>query len=292
MRIFKFILFVFLITSLISCSKDIKKQTSLKEKSLDLQMIEAYNEGLKSLKEGDVLYAAKKFNEAEILYPQSIWAPRSALMAAYSYYIQNYYVDSVAELERFIKVYPKHKNLDYAYFLLATSYYEQIVDEKKDLQAVIKAKENYLIVVEKFPNTDYAIDASFKIDLINDILASKEMYIGRYYLKRKKWISAINRFRNVVDYYERTIYVEEALHRLVETYYLIGLKKEAEKYANLLGYNFQSSEWYEMTYSLFDKKYLKIRKTRKSENKVNYKLIEKIKSLFEWDEKKRITKKI
>ena len=281
MRIFKFILFVFLITSLISCSKDIKKQTSLKEKSLDLQMIEAYNEGFKSLKEGDVLYAAKKFNEAEILYPQSIWAPRSALMAAYSYYIQNYYVDSVAELERFIKVYPKHKNLDYAYFLLATSYYEQIVDEKKDLQAVIKAKENYLIVVEKFPNTDYAIDASFKIDLINDILASKEMYIGRYYLKKKKWISAINRFRNVVDYYERTIYVEEALHRLVETYYLIGLKKEAEKYANLLGYNFQSSEWYEMTYSLFDKKYLKIRKTRKSENKVNYKLIEKIKSLFE-----------
>ena len=281
MRIFKFILFVFLITSLISCSKDIKKQTSLKEKSLDLQMIEAYNEGFKSLKEGDVLYAAKKFNEAEILYPQSIWAPRSALMAAYSYYIQNYYVDSVAELERFIKVYPKHKNLDYAYFLLATSYYEQIVDEKKDLQAVIKAKENYLIVVEKFPNTDYAIDASFKIDLINDILASKEMYIGRYYLKKKKWISAINRFRNVVDYYERTIYVEEALNRLVETYYLIGLKKEAEKYANLLGYNFQSSEWYEMTYSLFDKKYLKIRKTRKSENKVNYKLIEKIKSLFE-----------
>ncbi len=186
MRIFKFILFVFLITSLISCSKDIKKQTSLKEKSLDLQMIEAYNEGFKSLKEGDVLYAAKKFNEAEILYPQSIWAPRSALMAAYSYYIQNYYVDSVAELERFIKVYPKHKNLDYAYFLLATSYYEQIVDEKKDLQAVIKAKENYLIVVEKFPNTDYAIDASFKIDLINDILASKEMYIGRYYLKKKK----------------------------------------------------------------------------------------------------------
>ena len=185
MRIFKFILFVFLITSLISCSKDIKKQTSLKEKSLDLQMIEAYNEGFKSLKEGDVLYAAKKFNEAEILYPQSIWAPRSALMAAYSYYIQNYYVDSVAELERFIKVYPKHKNLDYAYFLLATSYYEQIVDEKKDLQAVIKAKENYLIVVEKFPNTDYAIDASFKIDLINDILASKEMYIGRYYLKKK-----------------------------------------------------------------------------------------------------------
>ena len=281
MRILKFILFIILITSLSSCSKDIEKQTSLEEKSLDLQMIEAYKEGLKSLKEGDVLFAAKKFNEAEILYPQSIWAPRSALMAAYSYYIQNYYTDSVAELERFIKVYPNHKNLDYAYFLLATSYYEQIVDEKKDLQSVIKAKENYTIVIEKFPNTDYAIDASFKLDLINDILASKEMYIGRYYLEKKKWISAINRFRNVIDYYQTTIYVEEALHRLVETYYLIGLKQEAEKYANLLGYNFQSSEWYEMTYSLFNKKYLKNKKIKQRKNIENSKLIEKIKSLFE-----------
>ena len=281
MRILKFILFIILITSLSSCSKDIEKQTSLKEKSLDLQMIEAYKEGLKSLKEGDVLFAAKKFNEAEILYPQSIWAPRSALMAAYSYYIQNYYTDSVAELERFIKVYPNHKNLDYAYFLLATSYYEQIIDEKKDLQSVIKAKENYTIVLEKFPNTDYAIDASFKLDLINDILASKEMYIGRYYLGKKKWISAINRFRNVIDNYQTTIYVEEALHRLVETYYLIGLKQEAEKYANLLGYNFQSSEWYEMTYSLFNKKYLKNKKIKQRKNKENSKLIEKIKSLFE-----------
>ena len=281
MRIFKFIFFIFFITSLSSCSKDIKKENIFKEKSLDLQMIEAYKEGLKSLKEGDVLFAAKKFNEAEILYPQSIWAPRSALMAAYSYYIQNYYSDSVAELERFIKVYPNHKNLDYAYFLLATSYYEQIIDEKKDLQSVIKAKENYTIVLEKFPNTDYAIDASFKLDLINDILASKEMYIGRYYLGKKKWISAINRFRNVIDNYQTTIYVEEALHRLVETYYLIGLKQEAEKYANLLGYNFQSSEWYEMTYSLFNEKYLKNKKIKQRKNKENSKLIEKIKSLFE-----------
>ena len=281
MKILKFILFVFLITLLNSCSKQTEKQSSFNEKSLDLQMIEAYKEGLKSLKDGDVLYAAKKFNEAEILYPQSIWAPRSALMAAYSYYIQNYYSDAVAELERFTKVYSKHKNLDYAYFLLATSYYEQIVDEKKDLQSVIKAKENYMIVVEKFPNTDYAIDASFKLDLINDILASKEMYIGRYYLQKKKWISAINRFRNVVDLYQTTIYVEEALHRLVETYYIIGLKQESEKYAKLLGYNYQSSEWYEMTYSLFDKKYVKIKQSRQSRNKVNSRLIKKIKSLFE-----------
>ena len=131
MKILKFILFTFLCTLFFSCSKDLKEQSVLKEKSLDLQMIEAYNEGLNSLKSGDVLFAAKKFNEAEILYPQSIWAPRSALMAAYSYYIQNYYEDAVAELERFIKVYSKHENLDYAYFLLANAYYEQIIDEKK-----------------------------------------------------------------------------------------------------------------------------------------------------------------
>ncbi len=281
MRFFKIILCVFAIIFFHSCSKNIKNESILKEKSLDLQMIEAYNEGLKSLREGDVLFAAKKFNEAEILYPQSEWAPRSALMAAYSYYIQNYYGDAVAELERFIKIYSKHENLDYAYFLLATSYYEQIVDETKDLQAVVKSKENYLIVANEYPNTDYAIDASFKLDLIDDILASKEMYIGRYYLEKKKWISAINRFRTVVDDYQTTIYVEEALHRLVETYYLIGLKNEAEKYAKLLGYNFQSSEWYEVTYSLFDDKYIQNRKRKQLKDESNSKLIEKIKSLFE-----------
>jgi len=290
MKILKFILFTFLCTLFFSCSKDLKEQSVLKEKSLDLQMIEAYNEGLNSLKSGDVLFAAKKFNEAEILYPQSIWAPRSALMAAYSYYIQNYYEDAVAELERFIKVYSKHENLDYAYFLLANSYYEQIIDEKKDLQAVIKAKSNFMIVSNRYPNTDYAIDSSFKLDLINDILASKEMYIGRYYLDKKKWISAINRFKTVINDYQTTIYVEEALYRLVETYYLLGLKDEAKKYANLLGYNFQSSEWYEKSYSLFNERYVQSKKLNQSKEKVNYKLIKKVKSLFDWDEKKKINK--
>ena len=167
-----------------------------------------------------------------------------------------------------------------AYFLLATSYYEQIVDEKKDLQSLTKAKENFLIVINSYPNTDYAIDASFKLDLINDILASKEMYIGRYYLDKKKWISAINRFRTVVDQYDTTIYIEEALHRLVEIYYTLGLIEESRKYANILGYNYQSSQWYENTYSLFDKKYKKIKKYNKQDSSV----FKKFKSLFEWDE--------
>ena len=292
MNFLKFILVSFIIVFVTSCSKEIIKESKLDEKNLNLQMIEAYKEGLSSLEGGDVLFAAKKFNEAEILYPQSIWAPRAALMAAYSYYIQDYYSDAVAELERFIKVYPKHENLDYAYFLLATSYYEQIVDEKKDLQSLLKAKENFLLISNNYPNTDYAIDASFKLDLINDILASKEMYIGRYYFEKKKWVSAINRFRTVIDQYNTTIYTEEALHRLVEIYYTIGLKDEAEKYAQLLGYNFQSSQWYEKTYILFDNNYeLNKKKNINNEKKLNS-LIERIKSLLKLYEKKRNRKKI
>ena len=177
-----------------------------------------------------VLYAAKKFNEAETLFPQSEWAPKSALMAAYAYYTQDYYSDTIAELERFIRVYPLSKNLDYVYYLLGISYYEQIVDEKKDLQSIIKAKEYFKIVSKNYPNTNYSLDAEYKIDLVNDTLASKEMYIGRYYFDKKKWIPAINRFRTVIDDYETTIYAQEALHRLVEVHYILGLKDEAKKY--------------------------------------------------------------
>tara|TARA_B100000989_G_scaffold10808_1_gene7337 strand:+ start:1043 stop:1888 length:846 start_codon:yes stop_codon:yes gene_type:complete len=281
MNFLKFIFIGIVIIFITSCSKEIIKESKLEERSLNLQMIEAYKEGLSSLEAGDVLFAAKKFNEAEILYPQSIWAPRAALMAAYSYYLQDYYGDATAELERFIKVYPKHENLDYAYFLLATSYYEQIVDEKKDLQSLTKAKENFSLISNNYPNTDYAIDASFKLDLINDILASKEMYIGRYYFEKKKWISAINRFRTVIDQYNTTIYTEEALHRLVEIHYTLGLKEEAEKYAQLLGYNFQSSQWYEKTYILFDRNYELNKKRNINKNKKNNNLIKRIKSLLE-----------
>jgi len=235
---------------------------------------------MKSLKEGDVLFAAKKFNEAEILFPQSAWAPKAALMAAYSYYSQDYYLDGIQELKRFVKVYPKHKNIDYAYYLLGVSYYEQIVDEKKDLESIINAKKTFNLLITNYPNNEYSLDAEFKLDLINDILASKEMYIGRYYFQRKKWIPAINRFKTVIDEYERTIYAEEALHRLVEVYYTIGLVEEAKKYAKLLGYNYQSSEWYEKTYIVFDKMYEKKKKKKMKEKRS---LVKKIKSLVEWD---------
>lgn len=280
-KIYNLFLLVILL-SLSSCSNSPKEKSLINEVNLEKQTIEAYNEGLKALKEGDVLFAAKKFNEVEILFPQSDLAPKSALMAGYSYYTQDYLEDAIAEMERFIRVYPSNKNLDYAYYLMAVSHYETIVDEKKDLQSIINAKKNFEIVINKFPNTDFAIDSEFKLDLILDILASKEMYLGRYYFEKKKWIPAINRFRNVIDEYETTIYVEEALHRLVEIYYTLGLKAESEKYAKLLGYNYRSSKWYEMSYSVFNKNYQS--KKKQLDNKKRNIILEKFRSLLNLDE--------
>ena len=248
-----FILVIF--TILASCSSDNKKISIMKEDDLELQMIDAYKEGYKELEKGDVIYAAKKFNEAELLYPQSEWASKAILLSAYAYYSQNYYDRSIIELERFIKKYPNHKNMDYAYFLLAMCYYENIIDEKKDLEPLLLSKQKFEFILKNYPDTDFAQDAKFKIALIQDVLASKEMYIGKYYLKKEKWVAAINRFKTILNEYETTIYVEEALHRLVETNYKIGLVDEAEKYANLLGYNYQSSEWYEQSYKIFNKDY-------------------------------------
>ena len=279
MKLNNFLLFFIIIFFVASCSKEREIKSEIKEKNLDFQVLEAYQEGINSLEAGDVLFAAKKFNEAELLFPQSIWAPKSSLMAAYAYYSQDYYGDAIAELDRFIRIYSKNKNIDYAYYLLAVSYYEQIIDEKKDLQSIINAKKYFEIVSKNYPQTSYALDSKFKIDLINDTLAAKEIYIGRYYFDKKKWIPAINRFKTVVNDYETTIYAEEALHRLVEVHYTIGLKDEAKKYAKLLGYNYQSSKWYEQSYSIFDKNYKKI---DKSENKKS--VIRKIKSIFDLDE--------
>ena len=274
--ILKNIIFIFILSFLfLSCSNKNIEQSEITETNLEFQMIEAYQEGLKEFKRGDVLLAAKKFNEAEVLYPQSDVAPRAALMAAYSYYSQSYYGDSIAELDRFLRVYPNHKDIPYAEYLLGLCYYEQIVDEKKDLETIQNSKKIFVNIVNKYPNSDFAIDSEFKLDLINDVLAGKEMYVARYYVDRKKWIAAINRFKEVVDNYETTIYVEEALHRLVEIYYILGLEDEAQKYANLLGYNYQSSEWYENSYRVFNKSY-EIKSIKKDKNGI----LKKFKSLL------------
>ena len=245
---------IFLISIFLSCSKD-EKVSLVKEKNIETQMIEAFEEGYKELENGDVLFAAKKFNEAELLYPQSEWAPKAALMAAYAYYSQDYYFDAEYELNRFLKVYPNEKNIPYAHYLLGMVYYEKIVDEKKDLEPLVMAEKKFKFIQKNYPNTDFALDSSYKLDLIEDYLASKEMYIGVHYINKKKWIAAINRFKNVVNNYEETAFIDEALHRLVEIHYRIGLIEESQKYASLLGYNYKSSEWYSKSYKIFNKNY-------------------------------------
>ncbi len=278
----KNIFYLFLISIfLISCSQSEKEiVTEIKGDKLEQQMIKAYEEGVKALDQGDVLFASKKFNEAELLFPQSDWAPRSSLMASYSYWTQGYYSNSIEELKRFLKVYPKSKNLDYAYYLLAMNYYDSIVDEKKDLRPLNEAKKYFTLIINQYPETDYALDANYKLGLIQDVMAAKEMYIARHYIKKQKWIAAINRLKNILDKYDTTIYVEEALHRLVEVHYIIGLENEAMKYASTLGYNFQSSEWYKQTYKIFDKNYEFEKQRKKKKETKKDKLLDKIKSFF------------
>ena len=278
MKYFANILIILIFLFLNSCSNDKKKIDIIEEEDIELQMIDSYKEGVKALEDGDVLFAAKKFNEAELVYPQSDWAPKSALMSAYSYYTHDYYGDAIFELNRFIKTYPKDLRLSYAHFLLGMCYYEQIVDEKKDLGPILKAKEKFNYILKKYPSTDFALDAQFKLDLINDILASKEMYIGKHYVKKQKWIPAINRFKTIVNNYETTVYVEEALFRLVEIYYLLGLTEESQKYAKLLGYNYLSSRWYKESYRIFNKNYEST--TEKINKRKRNFIIRKFKSIF------------
>ena len=265
---------IFLLTS---CSNKEPKILQIKEVGLDQQMIGAYKEGLELLNDGQGLMAAKKFNEAEILYPQSIWAPRASLMSAYSYYYFDSYIQAIQEIDRYLKKYPNHPNKDYAFYLKSISYYNQIADEKKDLGPIIEAKKNFIYVIKNYPESEFAADAEYKLVLIDEILASKEMYIARFYMEKEKWIPSINRFKKVVNDYDKTIYVEEALFRLVEIHYRIGLEDEAKKYAHLLGYNYQSSQWYENSYRIFNKKFVKKRIIKKNKSKS---ILEKIKSLL------------
>jgi outer membrane protein assembly factor BamD len=264
-----------------SCGDKTKKISEIVEVDMEMQMSNAYKEGYLELQRGDVLFAAKKFNEAELLFPQSPWAAKSAIMAAYAYYTQDYYGDAIFELERYLITYPNHKDKAYAHFLLAMSFYEQIVDEKKDLKSILSSKEQFEIIISEYPGTEFAANARFKIDLINEILAAKEMYLARYYLKRTKWIPALNRFKTVVNEYNTTIYTEEALHRLVEINYRLGLINESKKYANVLGYNYQSSKWYKNTYKVFNKNYRDAARELRKDKKTKTGLIKGFKGLFE-----------
>ena len=265
--------------SLQSCSKKELEVSKIKEVNQELEMISSYQEAMKNINNGDYFYAAKQFLESELLFPQSDWAPKSALMASYAYYADNYYSEAIFNLERYIQTYPKDKRMAYAHFLLAMCFYETIVDEKKDLEPLIDAKKKFEYIILTYPNTDFALDSEFKIGLINDILASKEMYLGRHYIKKEKWIPAINRFKNVVSNHEDTIYVEEAIHRLVEIHYRIGLVEESKKYASLLGYNYLSGEWYKKSYKIFNREYKTVSTEKKKKEKKG--ILKKFKKLFE-----------
>ena len=279
MNLIKYLVIVFLLTSLSSCGKEQKEISKIKETRQDLEIITSYREAYKALEENDPYFAATKFLEAELLFPQSKWAPKSALMASYSYYMQNYYAEALFNLERYLKTYPNDSGMPYAHYLIAMCYYETIEDEKRDTGPLLKAKKQFEFVSKNYPNTDFAMDAKFKLELIQDVLASKEMYLGRHYIKREKWIAAINRFKFVVENYDQTIFIEEAIHRLVEINYKIGLLEESQKYANLLGYNYQSGEWYKKSYKVFNKDYSsKINKIRKKEKKG---VVKKFRELFD-----------
>jgi outer membrane protein assembly factor BamD len=274
---FKLVLIIFSLIFSYSCSKEIENVKLIKEADQKIEMISAYENGMNLFEIGDYFAASKKFLEAEILFPQSQWAPKSVLMASYSYYMQSYYSLAIENIKRYLKTYPNDKNKAYAHYLLAICYYETIEGEKKDLAPLILSKKEFDFVIQNFPNSDYAYDAKFKIDLINDILAAKEVYIGRHYIKKKKWIPALNRFKNVLKEYETTIHVEEAIHRLVEIYYKLGMEEESLKYASLLGYNYNSGEWYKETYKIFNRKYkISVPENKKEKSKI----LSRIKSLF------------
>lgn len=279
MNIKKIYLFLLLLFFLTNCSKNEEKKISvIPEDKIEIQMVDTYREGVKEFNNNNYLGAAKKFNEAELLFPQSDWAPKAALMSAYSYFYDDYSNDAIYQLERFIKTYPKNENINYAHYLLAMTYYNNIVDEKKDITPLLQSKSKFLFLIKNYPNTEYALDAKFKVDLINEMLASKEMYVAKHYIKKRKWIPAINRLKFIVTDYETTIYVEEALYRLVEIYYFLGLNGEAKKYASVLGFNYQSSEWYEESYRILNKDYKnpldEIKKQKKQ------KIFKKVKSML------------
>lgn len=273
----KNILILLLLVSLqISCAKNSREvfiEPSDKEKAETI-----YSEAVDSLKKGDAFYAGKLFKEVETLLPQSKSAAKASLMLGYSDYSRNAYTTAIFNLERYIQNYPADKNISYAHYLIAMCFYEQILDEKKDLKPLLLAQEKFQFILKNYPETDYATDANFKMDLIFDQLAAKEMSIARYYIKTEKWIPALNRLKIIVNEYDKTVFIEEALHRLVEVYYKLGLEDEARKAATILGYNYQSGEWYEKTYKVFNRKY----KLKSSKKKKELGLIrKKIKSLLD-----------
>jgi outer membrane protein assembly factor BamD len=267
-----------LILLLYSCSNS--NENLIYKPTENLDPFKLYEDGLIAFKKNDYFFADKKFSEAELNFKDVELAAKSAIMSSYSLYGINYYDEALENLERYLKVYPADKNVIYAHYLTAIIYYEQISDEKKDLQPLINANKKINFFIEKYPRSEYAIDLKFKKDLIENQLAAKELYVAKYYISTQKWVPAINRLRIIVDKFDKTIFIEEALHRLVEIHYYLGLENEATKYAKILGYNYNSSEWFKQSYKVFNKDFkLNVddnyeKKNKKSEKSLLKKIIE------------------
>ena len=262
--IIRLVLILSLIIVFNSCAKN-KDEIYTSSKLSDPYKL--YNEGLEAFKVNDFFNANKKFSEAEISFENPELAAKSAIMASYSLYGINFYPEAEENLKRYLKTYPADKHIIYANYLLAIIYYEQITDEKKDLEPLLKARNTIDIFLKNYPNSDYAIDLRFKRSLVQNQLAAKELFIARYYISVKKWVPAINRLKIITEKYNTTIFVEEALHRLVEIYYHLGLEDEAKSYAAILGYNYNSSEWFKKSYQVFNKNYKELKKEIKKEKK-------------------------
>ena len=268
----KLLLIIGLILIFQSCSK---KDLSLEKKEI-VDPYNLYKEGMQAFKKNDYFFANKKFSEAELNFQNIDYAAKAALMSSYALYGINFYNQAIESLERYLKMYPGDKNVIYAHYLLAVIYFEQISDEKKDLEPLINAKNKIDFFINKYPGSDYALDLSFKKDLIQNQLAAKELFVAKHYISVKKWVPAINRLKIIIEKFDKTIFVEEALHRLVEIHYHLGLENEAKKYASILGYNYNSSKWFQQSYKILDKDYKIVDLAKKEQGKKEESLFKKI----------------
>ena len=266
-RIF-FVLCISLI--LLSCSS--KKDKLIYKPSEKVDPYLLYQEGLNAFEGNDYSYASKKFSEAELSFETPRLAAKSAIMASYSLYGINFYEDAEENLKRYLQTYPADKFVIYAHYLLAIIYFEQIGEEKHDLKPLLEAREKIEFFLKKYPKTEYAIDLKFKNNLLQNQFAAKELYIAKYYISVQKWVPAIKRLKLIVENYDKTVFIEEALHRLVEIHFHIGLENEAKKYASILGYNYNSSEWFNQSYKILNKNY---------QADINVKSDDKHRNLFE-----------
>ncbi len=274
--IFRVILILFVFFLNFSCSK--KDNDLVFQKSKSVNPFDIYEQGLSAFGRNDYFFASKKFTEAEQNFKDIKLAAKSSVMASYSLYGINFYEEALQNIENYLKLYPADSNVAYVHYLKAIIYYEQIGDEKRDIDPLLKAKRQIDFFLSEFPNTDYSIDLKFKKNLIINQLAAKELYVAKFYIDVQKWVPAINRLKKIVKDYDQTIFVEEALHRLVEIHYHIGLENEAKKYASVLGYNYNSSEWFEQSYKVLNKNYVSPKKEKvKKDDSFLKSIINKIK---------------